>query len=148
MEKTDLSRRVFVQASIAAACSLAAACALFAHKREPDLTLTPVSGSVRVPRNQPGLASGAEGVVIRVEGLEEKILVFRTPENAWAAVSMTCTHRGCDVEYEPAAGHIVCPCHGSEYKVDGANLKGPARRPLKSFPVYEDREDLAVAVSA
>jgi Rieske Fe-S protein len=43
---------------------------------------------------------------------------------------------GCDVLYDKDLGHIRCPCHGSQYGLDGHNIKGPAKRPLAPYKVY------------
>jgi cytochrome b6-f complex iron-sulfur subunit len=53
-------------------------------------------------------------------------------------------HRGCQVE--PAEGHLVCPCHGSEYDNAGAVLKGPTQLPLIRFPVTADARFLYIAL--
>lgn len=65
------------------------------------------------------------------------------------AYSLTCTHLGCTVEED--GDLFTCPCHGSRYDQNGAVLKGPARRPLRSLRVelqadqtlklYTDRGD-------
>jgi len=44
------------------------------------------------------------------------------------ALSATCTHLGCTVAQ--TEGKLACPCHGSQYSLDGANLGSPAARPL------------------
>jgi Rieske Fe-S protein len=51
-------------------------------------------------------------------------------------VSTRCGHRGCQVE--PAAAKLVCPCHGSEYTLDGTILQGPTLRPLERYRVTVD----------
>ncbi|MFJ4651786.1 ubiquinol-cytochrome c reductase iron-sulfur subunit [Nocardia sp. NPDC088792] len=48
--------------------------------------------------------------------------------------SSTCTHLGCKVN-AIADGLIKCPCHGSEYRLDGTVAQGPAARSLDSKPV-------------
>ncbi|MFI1916323.1 ubiquinol-cytochrome c reductase iron-sulfur subunit [Nocardia sp. NPDC020380] len=48
--------------------------------------------------------------------------------------SSTCTHLGCKVN-AIADGVIKCPCHGSEFHLDGTVAQGPAARPLDSKPV-------------
>jgi cytochrome b6-f complex iron-sulfur subunit len=60
------------------------------------------------------------------------LYVFRHPDGAFTAVSTRCMHQGCQVE--PDAGHLICPCHGSEYTNDGQILKGPTPLPLVRFP--------------
>jgi cytochrome b6-f complex iron-sulfur subunit len=44
------------------------------------------------------------------------------------ALSAVCTHLGCTVVWR--GEELNCPCHGSRFAVDGANLAGPATRPL------------------
>ena len=53
-----------------------------------------------------------------------------------AAISTTCTHLGCTVQYEAQADRIHCACHGGVYNAyTGANVSGPPPRPLKRFNV-------------
>jgi menaquinol-cytochrome c reductase iron-sulfur subunit len=78
---------------------------------------------------------------------DERVLVFREG-NTFHAISAVCTHLGCTVRAEPLANpqaadaggaaltlthRFLCPCHGSEYRGDGANIAGPAPRPLAWF---------------
>jgi cytochrome b6-f complex iron-sulfur subunit len=51
------------------------------------------------------------------------------------AISLTCTHLGCNVE-ERNFG-FECPCHSSRYDLDGRVLKGPAERDLHILRVEE-----------
>ncbi len=55
-------------------------------------------------------------------------------KNATTTVlSAHCTHLGCvinQVENE----RLVCPCHGSEYDLNGKVLKGPAYKNLEVIP--------------
>jgi cytochrome b6-f complex iron-sulfur subunit len=44
------------------------------------------------------------------------------------ALSAVCTHLGCTVARSGEG--LACPCHGSRFAADGANLTGPAARPL------------------
>lgn len=44
------------------------------------------------------------------------------------ALSAVCTHLGCTVARSGEG--LTCPCHGSRFAADGANLTGPAARPL------------------
>lgn len=48
-------------------------------------------------------------------------------------LSSHCTHLGCRIsKFEN--GKLICPCHGSEYDLDGNPLKGPAYKPLVKMP--------------
>ena len=62
------------------------------------------------------------------------------------AMTAICTHMGCTVA-PPVGTHITCPCHGSQYDLDGANLVGPATLPLGHFAVTESTPGGALVVN-
>lgn len=41
-----------------------------------------------------------------------------------------CTHMGCILNIDEKSNKFVCPCHDSEFSLDGKRLKGPAKRDL------------------
>ncbi len=49
------------------------------------------------------------------------------------AVNPTCTHKGCTVEWKADTKKFICPCHKSEFGVDGKVQKGPADKPLGKY---------------
>jgi menaquinol-cytochrome c reductase iron-sulfur subunit len=53
--------------------------------------------------------------------------------NQVIALTSRCAHVGCPVNYVPAAGTFVCPCHGGVYDVRGLRIGGPPPRPLDRF---------------
>jgi Rieske Fe-S protein len=61
------------------------------------------------------------------------LLVARTAQDAFTALTATCTHEACTITgfQSPA---FVCPCHGSRFDTRGAVINGPATRPLQTFP--------------
>lgn len=56
--------------------------------------------------------------------------VVRLGKNEAVAYSPQCTHLGCVYHWESDARKFVCPCHNSEFGLDGKVLAGPAPRPL------------------
>ncbi len=46
------------------------------------------------------------------------------------ALAITCPHLGCSYAFDDGKQHFVCPCHGSEFALDGRVLHGPATSPL------------------
>jgi 3-phenylpropionate/trans-cinnamate dioxygenase ferredoxin component len=58
----------------------------------------------------------------------------------------TCTHTGCSLARGTLAGTTVtCGCHGSQFDVtSGAVVRGPASRPVRSWPVQVVGEDILI----
>jgi len=46
------------------------------------------------------------------------------------ALAITCPHLGCSYGFDDGKQHFLCPCHGSEFALDGKVLHGPATSPL------------------
>src|SRR5690348_10593350 len=55
----------------------------------------------------------------------DEVLLIRTSQTQFAAVKTICTHKGCDVDL--SGDKFVCPCHGSEFTLDGKVTTGPAK---------------------
>ncbi|MEO3827600.1 Rieske (2Fe-2S) protein [Actinomadura sp. B10D3] len=65
----------------------------------------------------------------------DKVVVTQPAQGAFKAFTAVCTHQGCTLG-GVANGLINCPCHGSEFAIaDGSVRKGPAKEPLKEYPV-------------
>jgi len=66
--------------------------------------------------------------------------------DAFYAFGDTCTHRGCSLaEGDLEATIVTCPCHGSQFDVTtGEVLRGPAREPVRSYPVRVENGALLV----
>ena len=62
-----------------------------------------------------------------------KVLVSRLPGDEVLAFSAVCPHEGCTVA--PDEGQFSCPCHGSQFELNGDLKRGPARKGLTPFPV-------------
>ncbi len=60
------------------------------------------------------------------------------------AVDPTCTHRGCTVVWQTEAKKFACPCHGSEFGIDGKVQKGPATTPLKTYAAKIEGDSVVV----
>ena len=61
------------------------------------------------------------------------VIVARTSNGSYIAVSQACTHAGVTVQYESKANDFYCPAHGSSFSSNGAVTGGPAQSALKSY---------------
>lgn len=66
------------------------------------------------------------------------IIIFRTSDASYLALSKLCTHSQCTVTYNHTTGDIPCPCHGSKFTTDGAVTNGPATSNLKKYNVKKE----------
>jgi cytochrome b6-f complex iron-sulfur subunit len=60
---------------------------------------------------------------------EQRVWMIRNEKGMYALISI-CTHLGCTPIWHPAEERIKCPCHGSNFLIDGQNVAGPAPVPL------------------
>jgi glycine/D-amino acid oxidase-like deaminating enzyme/nitrite reductase/ring-hydroxylating ferredoxin subunit len=93
-----------------------------------------VADRITKPGRRPieDLARG-EGDIVRLRG--EKVAGYRDDDGALSAVSSTCTHMGCQVNFNRAERSWDCPCHGSRFSTDGDVLEGPAVHRLERKPL-------------
>lgn len=68
------------------------------------------------------------------------VIVTRVSDSEYHALSMRCTHEGCDVGTEVQEGTVNCPCHLSKFRLNGEVVQGPATTPL---PKYDSVLDAA-----
>ncbi len=73
-------------------------------------------------------------------------LVINQKQNI-KVLSSHCTHLGCIIN-KVENGRLICPCHGSEFDLDGNAVKGPAYKPLPSYPFEEDKNDRQIIVQS
>lgn len=113
---------------IAAAALTAAASACTDRKAKREFELTVDVGS---------LTADGMTVVTATKGIDDyAILVVREAPGRFRAFSSQCSHMGCPVN-APVRGVFTCPCHGSQYDLNGKVLKGPAEYPLAEYQVED-----------
>ncbi len=65
------------------------------------------------------------------------MLIVRQARTRYLALSMQCTHMGCPVN-TPVEGVMTCPCHGSQFGLEGEVRHGPAQYPLGQYQTSYD----------
>ena len=72
-------------------------------------------------------------------------LLVRTSEGDYKAMSATCTHLGCTVQYRGDLRQVWCACHNGMYDLSGRNVSGPPPRPLDSYQVHVRGDEIVVS---
>lgn len=75
----------------------------------------------------------AAGGAMLIDTTSDTIMVVRISDTQVAAVSAICTHAGCSMDYVTTTRQLDCPCHASQFSLDGRVLRGPANRPLRVY---------------
>ncbi|MGO9123666.1 MAG: ubiquinol-cytochrome c reductase iron-sulfur subunit [Terriglobales bacterium] len=71
-------------------------------------------------------------------------LLIRTADGNYRAMSATCTHLSCTVQYRDDLHEVWCACHNGMYDLNGRNISGPPPRPLEGFEVQVRGEEIFV----
>ncbi|MBP2161312.1 MULTISPECIES: FAD-dependent oxidoreductase [Asticcacaulis] len=64
-----------------------------------------------------------------------KVAAYRDAGGRLHVCSATCTHAGCVVHWNSFERCWDCPCHGSQFDINGQVLQGPAVKPLGKVEV-------------
>jgi Rieske Fe-S protein len=78
-----------------------------------------------------------QGALVR-SGLK-KIAAYRDENGRLYAHSATCTHLGCVVQWNSFERCWDCPCHGSQFAIDGTALNGPAISALGEADIKDSK---------
>ncbi len=77
--------------------------------------------------------------------LKDRFIIFSRMGKTWA-VSRTCTHLGCTLNYKEKEDWLECPCHQSRFSTSGSVLQGPAKKPLIRYPAEKNPEHPFITV--
>lgn len=73
-------------------------------------------------------------------------LLFVTKDGKFKAISALCTHQGCTVKWQAEDKPLICPCHLSEFALDGKVEKGPATIPLPTYAARKQGDDAIISL--
>lgn len=127
-----MDRRCFCAGALAAGLTLA--CGGGGYPAPPPTSAPPPNGPLTTSDTKAGLLATPNGTVRDYRNLGNFFLI-RDATGIYAMTAV-CTHMGCTVG-APVGAQITCPCHGSQYDLNGGNTLGPAIHPLVHFQVTE-----------
>jgi cytochrome b6-f complex iron-sulfur subunit len=90
------------------------------------------------PERRFGIGRPEDFAPTSVTFLAERRLFVLRDASGFRALSAVCTHLGCNVAHDEGRG-FACPCHGSNFDLEGRVLSGPAAWPLPHFPLALSR---------
>lgn|SRR5690625_253631 len=81
-------------------------------------------------------------ILVQTNRTSAPIGIHKSGEDRYTAVLLRCTHRGC--ELNPGGAIYTCPCHGSEFSMEGEVLEGPAEEHLQTYNITTDHENIYI----
>lgn len=69
-------------------------------------------------------------------------LLIMTAEGEYRAMSATCTHLNCTVQFRSDVQQVWCACHNGFYDLTGRNVAGPPPRALDNYEVRLQGEEI------
>jgi len=97
----------------------------------PIVSATDLNGGVVVTIDSSSPLASVGGAAL-VQSPSALVLVARTAQGSFTALSPVCTHQACTITGY-ANQTFVCPCHGSQFSSTGQVISGPAFAPLTQF---------------
>ncbi|MBU9714371.1 FAD-dependent oxidoreductase [Evansella tamaricis] len=104
-------------------------------KENWDVTKHFVKGKLQFGQKKLDDVKPGEGAVVRVNG--NRCGAYRDEDGSLHLVDTTCTHMGCEVEWNNGERTWDCPCHGSRFNFDGDVVEGPAKKGLEKVDADE-----------
>lgn len=93
-----------------------------------------IAGKFDIVHRQAEELQNDEGAVVRVNG--KRAGAYRDSDGELHVVDTTCTHMGCEVEWNEAERSWDCPCHGSRFSYSGNVIEGPAKQALAKVDLF------------
>jgi Rieske Fe-S protein len=82
------------------------------------------------------------GRIVPIGG--KPVLLLRRPSGELAALTATCTHLDCTVQFRADRSDVWCACHNGVYDLKGRNISGPPPRPLTPLEIYVRGEKIVI----
>jgi Rieske Fe-S protein len=74
----------------------------------------------------------------------QPVILVKSEDGQYNALSATCTHLGCIVQYKQDTKQIWCACHNGIYDLSGKNISGPPPRPLEEYQVKVVKDEIII----
>ena len=81
-----------------------------------------------------------------METRKQSVVFIEKDGDSYRALSATCTHLGCRVNWDATSKHYKCPCHGGVYDRNGHVVAGPPPEPLARVNVRVNPQTSAIEV--
>lgn len=121
------------------------------------------SASTPIATSAPGTAGTTGGAIAQASSLlRNNATTFTIPSTGdpgvlihlsndqFVAYDATCTHAGCQVDFDATSQQLICPCHGATFDPahNAAVLAGPTQTPLTKVAIHVDGATGAITLQS
>lgn len=93
-------------------------------------------------------SAGGFLLVQRISGQSVRAALVNVDGTEIRAFTSICTHQACDINhYSTGSQRLQCPCHGSQFDLDGRAVRGPATRALTPYTVNRNGDTVTVTLA-
>lgn len=143
-----MDRRKFIENS----CLTCVAVALGSSLLQSCSTMKTVNafeenGFLVVDKSEFGDANSDEkinSIIVASNSLKVPLILFKTGDDSYEAISLKCTHKGVKLNYEDS--EFKCPAHGSIFDREGKVVKGPAKQSLTHYKTDKTATTIRIEV--
>ena len=115
---------------------------------------TPIAGSTPSGTSAGAIAQvkavpGNSSTTFTIPSSGDPGILVHLSNGQFVAYDATCTHAGCQVDYDPSQQLLVCPCHGAAFDPTkaAAVVQGPASTPLAPVSIHVDSATGAITLA-
>lgn len=94
-----------------------------------------VDGKLSTPEIELKDLQCGEGRPVSIKG--KRAGAYKSESGEFIIIDTTCTHMGCELNWNSVEKSWDCPCHGSRFSLTGKVLNGPAKKDLHKVQVDE-----------
>ncbi|MEO5643011.1 MAG: Rieske (2Fe-2S) protein [Bacteroidia bacterium] len=109
----------------------------------PMIKASAANNKVSVPVN--AFATDKPYVLVRVNSLENDILLVRNADGTFNGLYMKCTHQ--DQPLSVSGNGLHCSAHGSSFDLEGNVTQSPATLPLKKYKATQNGESIIIQLN-
>ena len=132
-------RAVIVGAGLGALATAAAACSSADKSPAPEAASSAAAPTGAAPAS--GALTTTADVPVGSGVIVGDMVITQPTTGVFKGFSSVCPHAGCNVN-AITDGKIICPCHKSEFNLDGTVAQGPAKKPLEAKAVTVQGESI------
>jgi len=119
------------------------------------LSPTPVANSkpdpnfveIGVVKDFAGIENQPKLIELDAARVKKQASVFIVKQGeSYKALSNICPHQGCEIDWVGELKNFQCPCHGSQFDLEGNNVVGPALLPLAQYATKIENGKLLVSL--